>query len=149
MPGMQRQWVKCRECGQVQYYDFIPYSLGNPVMVSSCGHGTGQKDMNCERITEVQAMFELSVKQPVPSPELTWLYTHCKAIGMTKQSESKKWEHDIALFTIDQQERIKALEKALEISTNSLKEIKTIHGSVAATMAHDALVEVEVATKPK
>lgn len=34
----------------------------------------------------------------LPPPELTWLYTHCKAIGMDCKSESEKWEHDIALY---------------------------------------------------
>lgn len=34
-----------------------------------------------------------------PSPELTWLYSHCRAIGMTCKSDSGKWEQDIALFT--------------------------------------------------
>jgi hypothetical protein len=35
----------------------------------------------------------------LPPPELTWLYTHCRAIGMTCKSDSEKWEHDMALFT--------------------------------------------------
>lgn len=59
------------------------------------------------------------IKEPLvkissfPPPELTWLYTHCRAIGMVDKSDSGKWEHDIALFTIKQQERIKELEDAV------------------------------------
>lgn len=37
----------------------------------------------------------------LPPPELIWLYSHCKAIGMTCTSDSGKWEEDIALFTIN------------------------------------------------
>lgn len=53
----------------------------------------------------------LTVETNLPSPELTWLYTHCLAIGMTKKSDSGKWEHDIALFTSDLQARIRELEE--------------------------------------
>jgi len=41
-----------------------------------------------------------------PSKELTWLYTHCRAIGMTCKSLSGKWEEDIALYTANQQTKI-------------------------------------------
>lgn len=37
----------------------------------------------------------------VPSADMTWLWTHCRAIGMNKKSDSGLWHHDIALFTID------------------------------------------------
>ena len=37
----------------------------------------------------------------VPPPELTWLYTHCRALGMVNKSDSGKWEHDIALFVVE------------------------------------------------
>lgn len=36
--------------------------------------------------------------KPLPSPELTWLYSHCRALGMTCKSDSGKWEEDMALF---------------------------------------------------
>lgn len=49
----------------------------------------------------------------LPPPELTWLFTHCRAIGMTKKSDSGKWEHDIALFTCDLQEEIASLRSQL------------------------------------
>lgn len=45
--------------------------------------------------------------------ELTWLYTHCRAIGMTCKSDSGKWEHDMALFTALQKARIEQLEREL------------------------------------
>jgi hypothetical protein len=48
---------------------------------------------------------------PLPPPELTWLYTHCRAIGMDCKSDSGKWEHDIALFTIRQKAKIEELER--------------------------------------
>lgn len=39
--GMNRQWVKCKTCGRVAYYDYVPYSLSNPIMTMPCGHGVG------------------------------------------------------------------------------------------------------------
>ena len=32
---------------------------------------------------------------------LIWLYSHCRALGMTKHSDSGELEHDIALFVAD------------------------------------------------
>ena len=36
--GYARQWLECHQCGFLQYYDYIPYSLSTPIMVSDCGH---------------------------------------------------------------------------------------------------------------
>jgi hypothetical protein len=48
---------------------------------------------------------------------LTWLYTHCRAVGMTCVSDSGKWEHDIALFIVNLQAEITALrERVAELS---------------------------------
>lgn len=41
--GHQRKWFKCPECGEFQYYDYVPYSLSTPILTSLCGHGTGRK----------------------------------------------------------------------------------------------------------
>ncbi len=58
---------------------------------------------------------ENALRNPrLPSPELTWIYTHCRAIGMVDKSDSGKWEHDIALFTQNQASRIKELEVEVE-----------------------------------
>lgn len=54
----------------------------------------------------------LTTKVPTtPPPELTWIYTHCRDIGMDCKSDSGKWEHDIALFTSRQKEKIEELER--------------------------------------
>ncbi len=42
----------------------------------------------------------------LPSPDITWLFTHCRAIGMTEKSLSGKWEDDIALFTTRLKEQL-------------------------------------------
>ncbi len=34
----ERKFVKCKKCKHKAYYDYIPYSLSNPLMVSDCGH---------------------------------------------------------------------------------------------------------------
>ena len=45
--------------------------------------------------------------EPAPEPvakmnmPLIWLYSHCRALGMTKHSDSGQLEHDIALFVAD------------------------------------------------
>jgi hypothetical protein len=45
---------------------------------------------------------------------LTWLYTHCRAVGMTCVSDSGKWEHDIALFIVNLQAEITALRERVK-----------------------------------
>lgn len=37
--GHKRAWVRCKECGRIQYYQYVPYSLGFPAMTLACGHG--------------------------------------------------------------------------------------------------------------
>ncbi|CAB4185665.1 hypothetical protein UFOVP1492_16 [uncultured Caudovirales phage] len=36
--GYARQWLECKECQRLQYYDYVPYSLSNPSNTSACGH---------------------------------------------------------------------------------------------------------------
>lgn len=43
--GYQRQWLRCRICRSEQYYDFIPYSLSNPILVGVCNHDV-RRDMD-------------------------------------------------------------------------------------------------------
>lgn len=45
----------------------------------------------------------------LPPPELTWLYSHCRAIGMDCKSNSGKWEEDICLWTINLTNEIRNL----------------------------------------
>lgn len=40
--GYERSWVACKTCGNIAYYDYIPYGLGNPVLTLPCGHQGGQ-----------------------------------------------------------------------------------------------------------
>ena len=57
--GMKRQWTRCKECGNVAYYDFVPYSLSNPIRTLPCGHGlTIRFDEAVDFITAVQAAEE-------------------------------------------------------------------------------------------
>jgi len=37
-PGWSRQWLRCRKCGRLQYLDYLPHSLSNPILTSVCGH---------------------------------------------------------------------------------------------------------------
>ena len=56
----QRQWLKCRTCGRVMYYDYLPYSLSTPIMTTSCGHGIADRDLGCDNITADEALAILS-----------------------------------------------------------------------------------------
>lgn len=62
---------------------------------------------SCDDIAAIHFAREV-LEAAAALPPLTWLYTHCKAIGMTCVSDSGKWEHDIALFTINLKEELRA-----------------------------------------
>lgn len=36
--GYIRKFVKCKKCLNKAYYDFVPYSLSNPILTSPCSH---------------------------------------------------------------------------------------------------------------
>jgi hypothetical protein len=58
--GFQRHWVKCKSCGNVAYYDFVPFSFPNLVMTLPCGHGAAQKfSESVEHISPEQALVEI------------------------------------------------------------------------------------------
>ena len=57
--GYARQWLRCRTCGNVAYYDYIPYSLSNPIMTTPCGHGATERDLGCDGITADEALASL------------------------------------------------------------------------------------------
>ena len=61
--GMKRQWVKCKQCGDIAYYDYIPFGLSTPIMTLPCHHGIAI-DFNkaVTYITEKQAIYWLRGK---------------------------------------------------------------------------------------
>ena len=87
--------------------------------------------VNRLRISAIELTFR-SAAQPapaaVPPAELTWLFTHCRAIGMVEGSESGKWEHDIALFTQRQAERIRVLERLVIDAAYTLDKARIWNG---------------------
>lgn len=55
--GKKRQWVRCKQCGCVAYYDYVPHSLANPVMLLTCGHGVGSRLLDVAAyISEAEAL---------------------------------------------------------------------------------------------
>ena len=54
--GMKRQWLRCRTCAGVAYYDYVPFSFSNPLMVTPCGHGLTERDLGCDMIDEATAL---------------------------------------------------------------------------------------------
>jgi hypothetical protein len=91
----------------VDSYNFEPISHDFFTM----NEPDADRNIKLLRMAAEKLGFELKKKTKLPPPELTWLYTHCRAIGMDCKSDSGKWEHDIALYTINQKERIEELEK--------------------------------------
>jgi len=58
--GHKRQWLRCRTCANVAFYDYVPYSFSNPITTTPCGHGIGSKDMGCDCIDEKTALAALA-----------------------------------------------------------------------------------------
>lgn len=57
----KRQWVRCKQCGRVAYYDYIPYSFSNPVRTMPCGHEAAlrfSEAVECITATEAEAAKE-------------------------------------------------------------------------------------------
>jgi hypothetical protein len=48
--GLKRAYVKCKVCGKPYFYDYIPYGLSSPIIVSDCGHSIGAFDRNLQTI---------------------------------------------------------------------------------------------------
>lgn len=46
--------------------------------------------------------------------DVAWLFTHCRALGMERRSDSGLMRDDVALFAIDLNERVRLLELAEE-----------------------------------
>lgn len=62
--GYRRNFVQCKQldCDRVYTWDYVPYSLSNPVVYTECGHSIGHRDHNLREITEA-AFHRLRVKE--------------------------------------------------------------------------------------
>lgn len=66
--GFAREFLRCKECRQVYHHDYQPYSIGNPITWTPCGHSIGHRyGMNCDRITEDEYLRAIGAK-PAPAP---------------------------------------------------------------------------------
>lgn len=65
----------------------------------------------------------------LPSPDITWLFTHCRAIGMTEKSLSGKWEDDIALFTTRLKEQLAVSQAREQKMRETLMLIENAYGA--------------------
>ena len=41
--GNKRDWIKCKKCGEVYFYDYLPFGIGTPITWLKCGHDFGTK----------------------------------------------------------------------------------------------------------
>lgn len=77
---------------------------------------------------------------------LFWLYTHCRAIGMTEKSDPPSAEGDICLFTANQKseiERLSRLAKSLERQRDEAR------GYSDQDKAESVKADIEKAMQPK
>lgn len=58
--GHKRQWARCRTCGRISYYDYVPYSFSTAIMDQPCGHGAGDRDYGMTAISEGEAMASMT-----------------------------------------------------------------------------------------
>lgn len=65
LSGNAIKWLQCRDCKQVFRYEYLPYSLSNPITWTTCGHSTGHRDLNCDEVSEqvADAYFRKMAKQ--------------------------------------------------------------------------------------
>jgi len=61
--GHARQWLQCRTCQKVSYYDFVPFSNSVPIRITPCGHSIGQRDLGCNPIAAEEAFRLLAIEQ--------------------------------------------------------------------------------------
>lgn len=50
--GHDRAFKKCTDCGEMAYYDYVPYSLSDPFYVMPCKH----YNAGMEPVTEAEYM---------------------------------------------------------------------------------------------
>lgn len=62
----------------------------------------------------------------LPPPQLMWLFTHCRSLGMSEHSESGKQEEDIALFTIRLKQRAELAEENLSKFKAQLEQLRPL-----------------------
>lgn len=48
----KRAYVRCKQCNETYWYDYVPYSLSNPIMCLPCCHGIGVPWVN--RVTYIK-----------------------------------------------------------------------------------------------
>jgi hypothetical protein len=68
LSGYKRQWLRCRTCQCVQYYDYVPYSLSDPIHLTRCGHGIAARDLGCDDISADEALVALTTAATEETP---------------------------------------------------------------------------------
>lgn len=58
-PGHERAWYECKQCGNVCYRDYVPYSFSTPIITLPCGHFSPERDNGLRQITADAALIKL------------------------------------------------------------------------------------------
>jgi len=68
--NINRLWLQCPKCGHLQYRDYIPYSLANPILVPGCAHG------RYEDLIEI-----VTIEQRVGKDRVKWVWVKPKEVA--------------------------------------------------------------------
>lgn len=89
----------------------------------------------------LESLAESAERVREAEKELLWLVSHCRALGMTKKSNSGKLEHDVALFAADLKDAKESAERKLAEAQKDAERYRWLrdklksgaldHGSVA------------------
>ena len=87
LPGYKREWYKCPDCGMLQYHDYIPYSLSNPVLISACGHFRPMK------LHEWMIPVKVISNKKKYFVAVSWVMTRTLEIEATSPEEAEEKAH--------------------------------------------------------
>jgi transposase-like protein len=93
--GYERSWYKCKKCGKLQYHDYIPYSLSNPVLSLVCNCGLFKE---LAEAVEVVEDYELTEQWPTWE-DLDAALMHAKVLLKVKDDTIKALEKTVEELT--------------------------------------------------
>lgn len=81
--GYKRAWKHCKRHDRYGFYDYVPYSLSNPILVMKCGCDA----KSCETVTEEVALAALAA--PATDEPVAWMYIGLD--GLPVVEVEKRW----------------------------------------------------------
>lgn len=132
--GHKRQWIICLEdgCYWVGFYDFVPYSLSNPIMTTGCGHSAGRPwNEAVDRITEESAMKYIELNEVRARRDLKMKKEHYRIVVESAEAT--------VLATVRVKSQRKVALEHIKLAKSYLKE-KNFGGAESESVKAMALV---------